>query len=94
MKLLFGLLLMLGSTLYAGGDDPRLKNASRENKNGWISVHLEGTPAEIGYQHGYLLAPEIDDCIRMFAFYFEKGSTQKDWKFFREATERKNFQSF
>ena len=88
MKLLFGLLLMLGSTLYAAGDDPRLKNASRENKNGWISVHLEGTPAEIGYQHGYLLAPEIDDCIRMFAFYFEKGSTQKDWKFFRAATER------
>ncbi|TSA40009.1 peptidase C45 [bacterium] len=88
MKLLFGLLLMLASTLHAGSDDPRLKNASRESKNGWISVHLEGTPSEIGYQHGYLLAPEIDDCIRMFAFYFEKGSTQKDWKFFREATER------
>ena len=26
-----------------------------------IFIHLEGTPAEIGYQHGYLLAPEIAD---------------------------------
>jgi hypothetical protein len=88
MRRLVGLLLVFVSTMYAGGDDPRLKNSTREDKNGWIYVHLEGTPAEIGYQHGYLLAPEIDDCIKMFTFYFEKGSTQKDWKFFREATER------
>ncbi len=30
-------------------------------RNGWIQVHLEGSPAEIGFQHGYLLAPEIKD---------------------------------
>ena len=72
----------------AAGDDPRLKNSSREDRGGWIYVHLEGTPTEIGFQHGYLLAPEIDDCIRMFSHYFEKGSTQKDWKFFREAAAR------
>ena len=37
-----------------------LAKASRENKNGWIYVHLEGSPHDIGYQHGYLLANEID----------------------------------
>src|SRR5579871_6809935 len=29
-------------------------------KNGWTYVHLQGTPREIGFQNGYLLAPEID----------------------------------
>ncbi len=88
MKRLLGLMLVVVTVLLAGNTDPRLKNSFRENKDGWIYVHLEGTPAEIGYQHGYLLAPEIDDCIKMFAYYFENGSTKKDWAFFREASER------
>jgi hypothetical protein len=88
MKRLLVVLLLLTPWLSAHSDDPRLKNSYREEKNGWIFVHLEGTPNQIGFQHGYLLAPEIDDCLKMFAYYFEKGSTQKDWKFFREAAER------
>jgi hypothetical protein len=88
MKLLFSFILLLSASLYGGTDDPRLKNSSREDRGGWIYVHLEGTPAQIGFQHGYHLAPEIDDCLKMFAYYFEKGSTQKDWKFFREAAAR------
>ncbi len=88
MKRLLVTLLLLTPWLSAHSDDPRLKNSYREEKNGWIFVHLEGTPNQIGFQHGYLLAPEIDDCLKMFAYYFEKGSTQKDWKFFREAAER------
>ena len=39
-----------------------MEKASRSEKNGWIAVHLEGTPEVIGYQHGYLLAEEIIDC--------------------------------
>ena len=45
----------------AGANDPRLKGAQRFEDGGWIYVHLEGTPAAIGFQHGYLLAPEIED---------------------------------
>ena len=41
--------------------DPRLKNSYIFPKDGWTYVHLEGTPAEIGFQHGYLLAAEIED---------------------------------
>src|SRR2546430_17011538 len=38
--------------------DPRLANAYRFEQGGWVYIHLEGAPANIGYQHGYLLAPE------------------------------------
>src|SRR5580698_8296019 len=35
--------------------DARLKHASRKSATqyGWIYVHLQGSPAEIGYQHGF-----------------------------------------
>jgi hypothetical protein len=37
--------------------DPRLNGAFRAPaKNGWTYVRLEGTPAEIGFQNGYLLS--------------------------------------
>src|SRR5256886_9086157 len=45
----------------AAASDPRLKSASRFEQGGWIYVHLEGDPGTVGYQHGYLLAPEIED---------------------------------
>ena len=41
-----------------------LAKASRVDTNGWINVHLEGTPREIGFQHGWLLASEIDDLLK------------------------------
>ena len=37
--------------------DPRLAKAWRFEQGGWTYVHLEGDPATIGFQHGYLLAP-------------------------------------
>ena len=49
--------------------DPRLKNAFRAPaKNGWTYVHLEGSPSEIGFQHGYLLSAEIEDTLKVFTF--------------------------
>ena len=41
--------------------DQIMAKASRTEKNGWIKIHLEGTPDVIGFQHGYLLADEIID---------------------------------
>lgn len=65
--------------------DGRLKNSFRRPEvNGWTLVHLEGTPSEIGYQHGYLLAPEILD-MRKLAELELKKSSEKDWVFFRNA---------
>jgi len=65
--------------------DQRLNRAVRHaTHNGWIFVHLEGAPSMIGFQHGYLLAPEIQDAQRVIALLLERD-TGKNWKFFREA---------
>jgi Phospholipase B len=64
-----------------------LKNSYRQEVNGWVFVHLEGTPREVGFQNGYHLAAEIDDELQMFAFFLEKYSGH-DWSFFREAASR------
>jgi hypothetical protein len=67
--------------------DPRLAKASREDKAGWIYVHLEGKPGDIGFQHGWLLADEIDDALHMMK-YFLQNSTGKDWDFYRAAVKK------
>ena len=68
--------------------EPRLQAASRQPaRNGWIFLHLEGDPATIGYQHGYLLAPEIIDTQRTIAAVLAQD-TKKDWAFFRTAAEQ------
>jgi outer membrane protein assembly factor BamB len=41
----------------------RYGNGYRYNARGWIYLHIEGEPYERGFQHGYLLAPEITDLI-------------------------------
>jgi hypothetical protein len=68
--------------------DPRLKKAARANqRNGWIQVHLEGKPAEIGYQHGALLAAEIKDAFKAVSTEMVHEE-KKDWAFFRKAAEQ------
>ncbi|HEV3223576.1 MAG TPA: C45 family peptidase [Puia sp.] len=62
----------------------RLDKASRENKNGWIYVHLEGSPSDIGYQHGYLLASDIDTSIQALAYLLDHD-TKRNWQFYRDA---------
>ncbi len=65
--------------------DGRLQGAFRKPaQNGWTFVHLQGTPHDIGFQHGYLLAPEIHDAEKVVAFE-HTHSGKADWKFFRDA---------
>jgi hypothetical protein len=67
--------------------DPRLKKASRApDRSGWIQVHLEGSPAEIGFQHGYLLAAEIQDNYKDISIEMMHDE-KKDWAFFRKAAQ-------
>jgi hypothetical protein len=68
--------------------DPRLNGASRKPAvSGWTFVHLEGTPAKIGYQHGYLLAPEIADSLKVIQLESQHDNN-RDWQFFREAAQK------
>ncbi|MGC0774959.1 MAG: C45 family peptidase, partial [Candidatus Acidiferrum sp.] len=67
-----------------GANDPRLAGAQRFEDGGWIYVHLEGNPSAIGFQHGYLLAPEIEDGFAAVSAGM-MHETQRDWAFFRKA---------
>src|ERR1700746_1203743 len=66
----------------AKADESRLKGAYRFERGGWVYVHLEGAPADIGYQHGFLLAPEIEEGLRVVQFK-DVHRTQRDWAFYR-----------
>jgi Phospholipase B len=68
----------------AQSDDPRLEKSYRFQKGGWTYVHLEGSPSEIGYQHGYLLAAEIEDALQTVKL-IDTHDTHRDWEFFRKA---------
>ncbi len=47
-------------------------------------VHLEGAPHDIGYQHGFLLAPEIADAFAAARLEMTH-KTGRNWDFFRRA---------
>src|ERR1700742_2832872 len=64
--------------------DSRLNRAYRFDRGGWTYVHLQGSPADIGYQHGYLLSAEIEDNYHVLKLESEH-STKRDWAFFRNA---------
>jgi Phospholipase B len=66
--------------------DP-LAGSSREDKNGWIYVHLNGSPHDVGYQHGYLVSKEIDTLLKVFQFYLPR-TTKKDWAWYKAAAGR------
>src|ERR1700760_1062599 len=84
-------LLFIVAALFGCQQKPQphnpLGNATREDKNGWIYVHLSGSPADIGYQHGYLVANEIDTLIKVMQYYLP-SSSHKDWAFYRGASKR------
>jgi hypothetical protein len=62
-------------------------NGYRFDRNGWVYVHIEGEPYERGYQHGYLLAPELKEILRSLEYltYWNTGMT---WKFFVEEAQK------
>ena len=64
--------------------DARLRGAYRFERDGWVYVHLEGTPSQIGYQHGMLLARDIEALIEVFAVEARHDS-DKPWSFYRNS---------
>ena len=67
----------------SASSDARLQKAYRFQQGGWTYVHLEGSSSEIGFQHGFLLAPEIADALDAIKL-FDTHQTQRDWEFFRK----------
>jgi hypothetical protein len=84
--------LLVGSLALASGvgllmsqpDAPGpLGGASRAEKKGWIEVHLAGAPRDMGFQHGWLLAAEIDDALQVTRLLLTHDG-KRHWDFFRE----------
>ena len=80
-------------TVQAAAESPAQKNSAydttlargyRFERAGWTYVHLEGSPHDIGVQHGYLLAPEIADVYGVLRLEMTHD-TGRDWEFFRRA---------
>src|SRR3984885_4842009 len=65
-------------------NEATLAKASRFERGGWRYVHVEGSPHDIGYQHGYLLAPEISDAFAAVSVEMTHTS-KRDWNFFRRS---------
>jgi hypothetical protein len=61
-----------------------LKGAYSFKQGGWTYVHLEGSPHELGFQHGYLLKDEIEDNIHVYRVEAEHDD-HREWSFFRDA---------
>jgi hypothetical protein len=83
---LLAVVLALAGFAHAAADHARLKGATRGARSGWITVRLQGTPAEIGYQHGRLLAPEIEDNLAVAKLSLTHDG-KRDWAFYRKAAE-------
>jgi hypothetical protein len=87
----FAALLLLATTSVAAfaaspatSPDPRLDGSYKFNEGGWTYVHLAGTPEQIGFQHGYLLAREIEDNVQVYTVTAPHAD-KRPWSFFREA---------
>ena len=70
-----------------GSKDARLAGAYTFQRGGWTYVHLQGTPEQIGFQHGYLLGPQIADALHVFEVE-DIHDTKRDWQFYREAAQK------
>ncbi len=76
---------LLSNTSLCFGQD-RFGPAFREDRAGWVFVHIEGEPTERGIQYGLLMASEINEFITVLKVYL-KENTGKDWEFFRNAAQ-------
>ncbi len=75
-------------SLSAAAPDPRLEGAFRKaSENGWTIVHLQGSPANIGYQHGYLLYDEIEATKRAIELSVTR-EVLHSWPELRETTQK------
>lgn len=64
-----------------------LAKANRHEKHGWNYLHIEGSAKERGFQHGYLMAQEIRENIRLLRARWEYKTALKWSWYLRKAGE-------
>jgi len=55
-----------------------LSRAERHERAGWIYLHIEGQPRERGFQHGYLMAKDIAESLRVWRLWWAY-QTAMEW---------------
>ena len=60
-----------------------LAKGKRFERAGWIYLHVEGEPRQMGFQHGYLLAKEISEGLRLTRAGWEHQSAM-EWQWLVE----------
>ena len=60
-----------------------LRKAVNHQKHGWVYLHIEGGPRDRGFQHGYLLASEIAESLRVTRELWKHGSAM-EWSWLVE----------
>ncbi len=70
----------LGATELISKQTQWLAKAERHEKAGWTYLHLEGEPAALGFQHGYLMAKEIAESLRVTrALWLHESGMEWTW---------------
>jgi len=95
INLLAAFLFLLSVVSTSGQDNNQLSNeqkawlakANRFEKNGWVYLHIEGTPQERGFQYGYLLAAEIKEALIVIKKVWEY-QTATDWQWLVEKSSK------
>ena len=79
------MLLFLAAALAIGPfqNHRQVPSGTREDKNGWIYIHVHGSPYDVGYEHGSLLSNELADALKAVQLDM-LDQTGKDWKWFRD----------
>ena len=79
--------LSIGSAASFDANESRLSGAFRNSqKAGWIYVHLHGSPSDLGFQQGVLLAPEIEDAKKAIELSLTHG-VKHNWTELRNVAE-------
>jgi hypothetical protein len=76
--------VLLTAHILLAAPSPSVKPGYMYERGGLTYVHLEGTPSQIGFQHGSLLADKIADLVNVYKIE-NLHRTKRDWQFYREA---------
>jgi hypothetical protein len=92
LKSLICILLIAGCSGRPAGQkllshEEKMASATKTENEGWVIVHLEGSPKVLGYQHGFLLAKEIIELRAAMNVRNEKA-TGRNWDFYRDESFR------
>jgi hypothetical protein len=85
--LFFAIASLAAAAAAQSASDPRLSGSYKFSDGGWTYVHLQGKPGQIGFQHGYLMARQIEDIVNVYRVETQYQD-KREWSFYRDAAKK------